>query len=585
MTNEKETMPFDKRIIKAGVFPNLFSATLVFLFEAVFISMRIEQLPWATLIVVGIVVFAEFVFSPLTNGILTKKLTVNITAWQTEGIDDYKKRTQLFESIMSFPIKKGIQTCLYFLVCAVLLTVSYYIFPQMGLSFSTCLMSFIACTFGAYFAGMLAFDYSERICVPMAEKLVREGIDDEYVEKKKHFGLSMNGRMVFFLIIPVVYSTALLCIVLLEGYMVLNGRIPSAIEQISKVCLVEVINLILCFIMIQKYYRALKLNNTALAESLTTSLKTGKADQYIDTTISNRMQYNIWLLNNVISRFNVLLTTADDVAEKVLHTTDSLSVISGQLSSTSLEQSASVKEILSTMEDSSALTQNIANTIESVSAGAEDTYQSVTDSFEVLDNITNQMKEIDAANGEIIAGIQELEKQVENIGQVVSIINDIADQTRIIAFNAELEAVSAGDQGQSFHIVATEIRRLAGSTMNSITEIKEYIENIQQSAGRLISTSHLGTETITQESQLIGSLQEQFNSIKSLADVTAEQSNEISGIVGQQSASFAQIVITLRQISASIESFAGMTATINDTAISMQRISRTLADIEFISQR
>ncbi len=580
-----DTLPFDKRIMKAGVVPNLVSATLVFSYAAIIITMRLEQLPWAILIVGGIVLFAEFVFSPLTNGILTKKLTERITEWQERGIEDYKERTQLFVSIMAFPYKKGIQTFLYFFVCAVLMALGYYLVPQMGLSAETDMVSFIACIFGSYFAGLLALDYSERICEPMAQQLVAQGIDAEYVQTKKHFGLSMNTRMVLFLIIPVLYSMVLVCIVLFEGYFQLNGHIPSAAEQITKIAVVEVINLILCLLLVYKYFTAVTQNNKALGESLMHSLKTGDANQYIDTAISNRMQYNIWLLNNVVAKFNVLLTTADDVAEKVLHTTDSLSVISGQLSSTSLEQSASVKEILTTMEDSSALTQNIANTIETVSGGAEDTYQSVTDSFAVLDNIASQMKEIDAANGDIISGIQELEKQVENIGQVVSIINDIADQTRIIAFNAELEAVSAGDEGQSFHIVATEIRRLAGSTMNSITEIKEYIDTIQDAANRLISTSRRGTETIGEESELISRLQEQFNSIKSLADITAEQSNEISGIVGQQSASFAQIVITLRQISASIESFAGMTATINDTAVNMQSISKTLRDIEFVSQQ
>ncbi|MCQ2981854.1 MAG: methyl-accepting chemotaxis protein [Treponemataceae bacterium] len=582
---KKENIPFDKRIMKAGVIPNLVSAALVFSYAAIFISMRLVQLPWAILIVGGIVLFAEFVFSPLTNGLLTKKLTERITDWQENGIADYKERTQLFEAIMSFPYKKGIQTFLYFFVCAVLMALGYYLVPQMGLTFATDAVSFIACIFGSYFAGLLALDYSEHICEPMAQELVAQGIDAEYVQEKKQFSLSMYTRMVLYLIIPVLYSAVLLCIVLFEGYFTLNGHIPTAKEQIIKIIVVEVINLSLCLLLVQRYSSSIRKSNIALAESLVHSLKTGDANQYIGTSISNRMQYNIWLLNNVISRFNTLLTTADNVAEKVLHTTDSLSVISGQLSSTSLEQSAAVKEILTTMEDSSALTQNIANTIESVSASADDTYQSVTASFDALESITSQMNEIHAANDVSIAGIQELEKQVENIGKVISIINDIADQTRIIAFNAELEAVSAGDEGQSFHIVATEIRRLAGSTMNSITEIKEYIENIQQAANRLISTSRMGTETINQESELITRLQEQFNSIKNLADITADQSTDISSLVGSQSASFGQIVITLRQIASSIESFAGMTATINDTAVNMQDISKTLRDIEFVSQQ
>ena len=93
------------------------------------------------------------------------------------------------------------------------------------------------------------------------------------------------------------------------------------------------------------------------------------------------------------------------------------------------------------------------------------------------------------SNNEIIDGIRALGQQIDCIGDIVTIINDIADQTRIIAFNAELEAVSAGEAGKNFHIVATEIRRLANSTVNSVNDIQSYIQNIQNASKNLIQSS------------------------------------------------------------------------------------------------
>ena len=117
-----EDLPFNKRILKQGMAPNLVSAALVFIYEAVFTGMTLKQLPWAILIVTVIVGFAEFVFSPITNGILTTKLTAELEDWKTKGIDSVEERTRIFERVMSFPIKKSIQTFMYFFICAVLLS-------------------------------------------------------------------------------------------------------------------------------------------------------------------------------------------------------------------------------------------------------------------------------------------------------------------------------------------------------------------------------------------------------------------------------------------------------------------------------
>ena len=296
--------------------------------------------------------------------------------------------------------------------------------------------------------------------------------------------------------------------------------------------------------------------------------------------MGDKMQYNIWLLNNILSRFNKLINKSTNIGEKVLHSTDNLSVAASELSSTSLEQSSAVKEILATMEDSSALSQNIASTIVSVSNDSEKTFKDVLHGFEILQVIMKQNEEINNANISIIEGIKDLEKQIENIGNVISIINDIADQTRIIAFNAELESVSAGAEGHNFHIVSTEIRRLANNTLNSVSETKKYIETIQTSAQNLIASSNTGTALISEEMELTKELENRFTEIKNKADLSATKSSEISEIINQQTTSFGQIVITLRQISASIDGFTTMTKALNDTAVQMQQVASKLTTIQ-----
>ena len=146
--------------------------------------------------------------------------------------------------------------------------------------------------------------------------------------------------------------------------------------------------------------------------------------------------------------------------------------------------------------------------------------------------------------------------------------------------NAELEAVSAGSEGHNFHIVATEIRRLANNTMNSINEIKSYISNIQAAFQRLINSSQDGTDSINDETVLAHQLEDHFSVIREMTDITSVKTNEIKDIIEQQNTSFNQIVITLRQISSGIESFTNLTKNISETASKMQAITGKLSSLQ-----
>ena len=196
----------------------------------------------------------------------------------------------------------------------------------------------------------------------------------------------------------------------------------------------------------------------------------------------------------------------------------------------------------------------------------------------ILSNL-DKMNDITQANVTTIAGIRELGEKIGSIWEIVKIINDIADQTRIIAFNAELEASSAGDLGKNFHIVANEVRRLAAGITNSVEQIKERITEIQHSSDNLIITSESGTEKIREGLELSEKLKEKFSDIQSSSEITVESALQIKKIIYQQSAAFDQIVTTVRQISAGIENFSSSTGTMNETAKKLQSAANNLENL------
>jgi methyl-accepting chemotaxis protein len=224
------------------------------------------------------------------------------------------------------------------------------------------------------------------------------------------------------------------------------------------------------------------------------------------------------------------------------------------------------------MEDSDQLSKRVASQANEVAKIAEGTKDVVATGFVIIKESLEKMESIKDANELSIRGIRELGDKIERIWDIVNIINGIADQTKIIAFNAELEAASAGEAGKSFQIVATEIRRLADSTVNSTNEIKARINEIQKSSDHLILSSEEGTSKIIAGWELSNKLRNLFGDILQTSEVSSDSARQIALSIEQQVVAFDQILITLKQISSGIDNFVTSTT-------STSRLTRVLMDM------
>ena len=260
-------------------------------------------------------------------------------------------------------------------------------------------------------------------------------------------------------------------------------------------------------------------------------------------------------------------------AGKLLNETKSLAESARENAATAQDQSAAVKEIVATMEDNNALSETISRKIKDVAGVAEKTSGDVADGVSHLELNVSQLREIAEANKTTIDGIKALGDKINNIWDIVTLINSVADQAKIIAFNAELEASSAGEAGKNFHIVATEIRRLADGIIDGTKEIKEKISEIQQSSDSLILASENGTVKIEEGCDTAKTLKERFDSIKNASEVTAESSGDITTIIQQQAAATEQILTTLKQIAAGVENFSSATESISTASQNLKVIA------------
>jgi len=147
----------------------------------------------------------------------------------------------------------------------------------------------------------------------------------------------------------------------------------------------------------------------------------------------------------------------------------------------------------------------------------------VLNGFAILEKNVKKMEDIKEKNTGVIKGIISLSNKVNRIRDIVRVINTITDQTKVIAFNAALEAASAGETGKRFSVVAGEVNRLADDIAGLTRQIREQVEEIQSSSSYLIVYSEEGSDRISEGYKLIKDLEDVFMEIKSGAEITSQE--------------------------------------------------------------
>ncbi|MBR4375199.1 MAG: hypothetical protein IKP49_12670 [Treponema sp.] len=264
------------------------------------------------------------------------------------------------------------------------------------------------------------------------------------------------------------------------------------------------------------------------------------------------------------------------ISANLFEEAQNLVVSAKETAATSQDSAAAVKEIVATMEDTNDLSENISIKIKDVSNVANNTSSDVIDGVAQLDLNVKQLHEIFDANQGTIQGIKILSEKIESIWDIVSLINNVADQAKIIAFNAELEASTAGEAGKSFRIVANEIRRLSDGIIDGTREIKEKITEVQHSSDSLILASESSTAKINLGYENARGLDEKFKNIKKSAEITAKSADDISDIIQQQASASEQILIAIKEIASGVENFSVATDNISNAAENVRKISEEL---------
>jgi methyl-accepting chemotaxis protein len=280
--------------------------------------------------------------------------------------------------------------------------------------------------------------------------------------------------------------------------------------------------------------------------------------------------------------FIITRSLATQIGSAVQHVRSSsaeLQTAANQQVSGAKEQATAMTEITTTISELIATSRQIAESARRVAqiAGEAGTAarrgdESVTKTQDAVGTIRRQ---VDA----IVTHMLDLGKKSQQIGGILEIINELAEQTNILAINATIEAAGAGEMGKRFSVVADEIRKLADRVGGSTKEIRGLVDDIRAAVNTTVMATEGGSKAVDLGTRQFGEVAASFKQIAGLVATTSDAAKEIELSTKQQTTAVEQVNVAVVNVSqAARETEASSTQTLQ-TSSQLTSLSRDLAQL------
>jgi methyl-accepting chemotaxis protein len=313
--------------------------------------------------------------------------------------------------------------------------------------------------------------------------------------------------------------------------------------------------------------RALEQNKQAA-----TKLATNATEQVIIMAV-------VLLVCAILSAIFLVRTLGRQVGTAVAQVQSSsaeLQAAANQQATASREQATAMAEISTTITELLATSRQIAESAQRVAGVAEQTSQSARTGDETVERAHQSIAGIRRQVDLIVGHMLDLGKKSQQIGSVLEIVSELAEQTNILAINATIEAAGAGESGRRFAVVADEIRKLADRVTGSTKEIRALIEDVRNSVNTTVMTTESGSKAVDAGGKQFSDVAAAFKHIGSLLTTTTEAAREIGLSTKQQASAVEQVNVAITSVAQATKETEASSGQTLQTASQLSTLSREL---------
>jgi methyl-accepting chemotaxis protein len=278
----------------------------------------------------------------------------------------------------------------------------------------------------------------------------------------------------------------------------------------------------------------------------------------------------------IVSSLSQQIGTA---VHQVQSSSTELQAAANQQASGSKEQATAMNEITTTISELMATSRQIAESAQRVAQIAEQTASSARAGDTTVERTHESILAIRRQVDSVVGHMLELGRKSQQIGSVLDIVSELAEQTNILAINATIEAAGAGDAGKRFAVVADEIRKLADRVTGSTKEIRALIDDVRSAVNTTVMATETGSKSVDAGSRQFAEVASAFKVIGASVSTTTEAAREIELSTKQQSSAVEQVNVAIANVAqATRETEASAEQTLK-TATQLSGLSRDLLRI------
>jgi methyl-accepting chemotaxis protein len=253
-------------------------------------------------------------------------------------------------------------------------------------------------------------------------------------------------------------------------------------------------------------------------------------------------------LIKMVNNLRHLIAQMQEATDHISKANSNISAATAEQAATVTEQAASVAETTAAVEEVRQTAQQSVERAQLVSEMASTTLKLAENGLDAIKRTEEGMADLKDQVHHIAETILSLSEQTQQIGEIIATVNDIADQSNLLALNAAMEAARAGEAGRGFAVVASEVRNLAEQSRQATAQVSSILNEIQKAANTAVMVTEKGTQSAEGGVGLAQSTGSSIRIIREHTQQVAAASQQIAASARQQLAGMDQITRAMENI-------------------------------------
>lgn len=249
------------------------------------------------------------------------------------------------------------------------------------------------------------------------------------------------------------------------------------------------------------------------------------------------------------------------------------------------ESMAAVSETVATVDEVTQTANQAAMRARAVSETAQRAAERGRTGKRAVDDTMVAIRAVEAQVESIAGSIVSLAEQAQAIGEIITAVSDIAEQTKLLALNAAVESARAGEHGRGFAVVAAEIKSLAGQAKQSTVQVRQILGEIQRATNAAVMTTEQGTKQVAAAGRQVTQAGEVIAQLAEAADESAQTAAQIQASAGQQAIGMEQIRQAIGNIHDATQQHLVATRQSETAAQDINRLGTRLVELVGVTRR